>query len=132
VTAPIFVVHGPIVDELEINAGANCLGQGRRSNATIGRAIRLVLQNVGLAIPGKSDMATHGIPGKYTWLIGENEAKSAWPAFHVSRGLAPGTSAITALAAVGSIEVVFGDGTPEEISERLGRHMTPIGRRRYC
>ena len=126
-TAPIFIVHGPVVDELEINAGTNCMGQGRRSNATIGRAIRLVLQNVGLAIPGKGDMATHGIPGKYTWLIAENETDNVWPAFHVSRGLAPGTSAITALAAVGSTEVVLGDGTPEEIVQRLGRHMTPIG-----
>ena len=68
---PLVIVAGPVVAQVGMNAGANSLGQGSRANATIGRALRLVLQNVGLAVPGVSDMATHGQPGKYTWCVAE-------------------------------------------------------------
>ena len=66
-------VNGPLRDELSINCGANCFGTGWRANATIGRAMRLILLNIGGGIPGEGDKATHGSPAKFTLCIGENE-----------------------------------------------------------
>jgi hypothetical protein len=71
--APWIIVNGPLAATLGINAGLNCLGQGNRANATLGRALRLVLQNIGGALPGQMDRATHGQPGKYTFCCAENE-----------------------------------------------------------
>lgn len=82
---PLVVVHGSIVEELGFNAGPNVFGQGNRANATVGRALRLVLQNVGGAVPGQTDRATHGQPGKYAYCIAENASDSPFPAFHVDR-----------------------------------------------
>ena len=69
----------PVAGAIGMNAAGNALGPGNRANATIGRAVRLVLQNVGGAIPGVGDMATLGQPGKYTFCFAENEAESPWP-----------------------------------------------------
>ena len=69
-------------------AAMNCLGQGTRANATIGRALRLVMQNIGGALPGEMDRATHGQPGKHTFCCAENEAENPWEPLHVERGFA--------------------------------------------
>jgi hypothetical protein len=127
--APLIIVNGPIVEELAINAGTNVLGQGARANATIGRAFRLVLQDVGLAIPGSGDMATHGHAGKYGWCIAENEAGSPWPPIHVDRGFDRATSTVTAVGAVGSAEVVLSVGSPEALVTTLAHSMTLAGNR---
>ena len=84
--APLLVVNGPIRSEIGLNAGANVFGSGNRANATIGRAIRLVLLNVGGAWPGELDKSTLGHPGKYTFCIAENEEASPWEPFHVQHG----------------------------------------------
>jgi hypothetical protein len=83
--APLLVVNGPIAREIGMNAGANCFGSGNRANATIGRAIRLILLNVGGAWPGELDKATLGHPGKYTYCIAENEAQSPYAPYHVDK-----------------------------------------------
>jgi hypothetical protein len=72
---------------LDINCGANVLGQGWRVNATIGRAIRFVMINIGGAVPGLYDKSTVGQPAKYTFCFGENEEESPWEPLHVERGL---------------------------------------------
>ncbi len=72
------VLNGPIVNQLDVNATFNCLGQGSWANATMGRAMRLILQNIGGALPGDMDRATQGQPAKYTFCCGENEAQSPW------------------------------------------------------
>src|SRR3546814_930343 len=69
--APLLVVNGPIRKQIGMNAGHNCFGSGNRANATIGRAIRMVLLNVGGGWPGDLDKATLGHPGKYTYCIAE-------------------------------------------------------------
>ena len=102
---PWIVVNGPLAGQLGINAGLNCLGQGARANATLGRALRLVLQNVGGALPGDMDRATHGQPGKYTFCCAENEAESPWVPLHVERGYAPGESVVTVIAAAGTLNM---------------------------
>ncbi|HET7005612.1 MAG TPA: hypothetical protein VFK65_08985 [Candidatus Binatia bacterium] len=86
--APLAIVNGPCRNLLAINYGANVLGQGWRANATIGRAIRLVMTNVGGARPGSFDKSTMGQPAKYTFCFAENEEESPWLPFHVERGLA--------------------------------------------
>src|SRR5258707_10317234 len=69
------IVNGPAAKALGVNGTYNCLGQGTWANATIGRALRLVLQNIGGALPGETDRATHGQPPKYTVCCAENGAK---------------------------------------------------------
>lgn len=97
--SPLVVVNGPIAKELGINAGYNAFGSGWRSNATIGRAIRLALVNIGGARPGAGDMATFGSPAKYSYLAAENEAESPWEPLHVERGFSGQASTVTVLGA---------------------------------
>jgi hypothetical protein len=84
--APVIIVNGPCRKSLEINCGANVLGQGWRANATIGRALRLIMTNIGGATPGLFDKSTVGQPAKYTFCFGENEEESPWDPLHVERG----------------------------------------------
>ena len=97
--APLVIVNGPVVRELGINGGHNAFGPGTHSNATIGRAIRLALLNIGGATPGSGDMSTFGAPSKYSYLVAENEAASPWEPLHVERGLPPEASAVTVIGA---------------------------------
>jgi hypothetical protein len=97
--APLVIVNGPIAKELDINCGHNAFGPGWRANATIGRAIRLVLVNIGGAIPALGDMSTFGAPSKYSYLAGENEQASPWEPLHVERGLPRDASAVTVIGA---------------------------------
>jgi hypothetical protein len=99
---PWIVLNGPQAQALGFNAGMNCLGQGNRANATLGRALRLVLQNIGGALPGEMDRATHGQPGKHTFCCAENEAQSPWESLHVERGYKPEQSTVTAIGATGT------------------------------
>lgn len=104
--ATALIVNGPIVRGIGMNAGANVLGPGNRANATIGRALRLVLQNVGGARPGEIDMATLGQPAKYTFCLAENESDSPWPPLHVERGFEAQDSVVTVIGSAGIVEVV--------------------------
>src|ERR671914_2327118 len=95
----LMVVNGPIARELDINAGDNLFGPGWRANATIGRAVRLVMRNVAGSRPGLLDRGTLGHPGKLSYVIAENEADSPWTPLHVERGFRPEQSAVTVMAA---------------------------------
>jgi hypothetical protein len=97
-SAMVLIVNGPLAGRLGINSGNNALGQGWRPNATIGRAVRLVMMNVMNTRPGFLDRATLGNPGKYTFCFAEHEAASPWEPFHVARGLRPEQSAVTVYA----------------------------------
>jgi hypothetical protein len=98
-TAPLLIVNGPAVKQLNINAGVNCFGPGVRANATIGRAIRLILMNVGGSIPGVLDKACLGHPGKYSYCIAEDEDNNPWgEPLSVERGIPPEVSAVTVFA----------------------------------
>jgi hypothetical protein len=96
--APLIIVSGPIARELEINSGANLFGPGWRANATIGRALRLVLMNLGGAVPGVLDRATMGHPGKYTYCIAESEEASPWEPLRVDLGFGAESSTVTVVA----------------------------------
>jgi hypothetical protein len=84
--SPLLVINGPVRAELDVNCAAGVFGPGWRANATIGRAIRLVMLNLGGARPGVISMSTLGHPGRYTYCIGEHEEASPWPPLHVERG----------------------------------------------
>ncbi|MFA7505450.1 MAG: hypothetical protein WCZ28_12180 [Burkholderiaceae bacterium] len=99
--APMIMVNGPVRQRLGIACGANCLGQGFRANATIGRALQLILLNIGGARPGDMDRATQGSPAKYTYCFGENEEESPWDPYHVRLGFAPDESVVTLMSAEG-------------------------------
>jgi hypothetical protein len=97
--APLVIVNGPIARELDINAGINAFGQGWQANATIGRAVRLALMNIGGGRPGHGDMATFGAPSKFSYCAAENEAASPWTPLHAERGFDAETSTVTVIGA---------------------------------
>jgi len=99
VSTPLLIISGPMARELDINGGYNLFGQGWRANATIGRAIRLIIGNLGGGLPGGTDQSTLGHPGKYTYCIAENIEQSPWGPLHVELGFAPEDSTVTVLAA---------------------------------
>ncbi|MBV8354393.1 MAG: hypothetical protein JO101_03675 [Candidatus Eremiobacteraeota bacterium] len=96
--APLLVVNGPIRKEIGMNAGTNCFGSGNRANATIGRAIRLILLTVGGGTPGDLDKSTLGSPAKYAYCIAENEEASPWAPYHVEQGMRPEENAVFVIA----------------------------------
>lgn len=104
-SAVTLLVNGPIAVKLGINARENLLGPGVRANATIGRAMRLIMMNAINTRPGKLDRSTLGSPGKYSLCFAENEADSPWEPFHVERGFAAGESTVTVFASEGLIQI---------------------------
>jgi hypothetical protein len=92
---PVVIVNGPIRRELGMNSGGNVFGQGNRANASIGRALQLVIRNVGGGRPGDVDRATHGNPGKLGFCFAEDEEGSPWEPLSVSLGAPPGTDTVT-------------------------------------
>ena len=97
--SPLVIVNGPVAAAIGMNGGCNAFGSGNRANATIGRAIRLVLLNVGGGWPGELDKSTLGHPGKYTYCVAENAAESPWAPYHVEKGFAPDDSSVFVIAA---------------------------------
>lgn len=93
--AQVVIVNGPAREALDINCRAGCFGPGWRANATIGRALRLVIRNVCRAIPNFLDRATFSTPARYTFCFGEDEEGSNWLPLGVERGVPVGTSAVT-------------------------------------
>jgi len=103
---PVVIVNGPIRRRIGMNAKGNALGQGNRANAAIGRALQLVIRNIGEGRPQEVDRATLGNPGKLTYCFAEDEEGSSWEPLSVERGLAPGQSAVTVFAGYGLQGVV--------------------------
>ena len=126
--AVLVIVHGPIAAELGVNSGVNIFGPGHRANATIGRAVRLVLMNCFGAQPGLLDKATVGHPGKYTYCIAEDEAGSPWEPLYVARGLAPEQSAVTVFAAESPHQIYNETATtPEQILDTYAASLRDPG-----
>jgi hypothetical protein len=119
-SSPVVIVNGPITRAIGMNSGVNALGQGNRANATIGRALQLVVRNVGGGRPGEVDRATLGNPGKYTFCFAEDEAGSPWEPLHVQRGLPDDASAVTLFAGDGLRGLVDQlSRTPESLARSL-------------
>ena len=86
VASPLIVVNGPLAAEVGMNGGPNAFGSGNRANATIGRAVRLIMLNVGGGWPPDFDKSTLGHPGKYSYCVAENELDSPFAPYHVEHG----------------------------------------------
>ena len=97
---PVVIVNGPVARRIGINSGVNALGQGTRANATIGRALQLVIRNVGGGRPGEIDRSTLGTPGKYSFCFAEAE-DSDWEPLSVQRGYSREASTVTLFAGEG-------------------------------
>ena len=117
------IVNGPAARKLEVNGAFNCLGQGAWANATIGRALRLVLQNCGGALPGEMDRATHGQPGKYSFCCAENEQTSPWEPLHVERGHERDRSTVTVVGAEGTMNMNTHTKDPAELLRAIAETM---------
>ena len=115
--APLMVVHGPVRTAIGMNASFGVFGPGYRANATLGRALRLLMINIGGVRPGEISMSTFGHPGRYTYCIAEHEEASPWPAYHVSRGFAPEASTVT----------LFAGDAPHGISDHSSRTARELG-----
>jgi hypothetical protein len=126
------VLNGPIVQQLGINATYNCLGQGTWANATLGRAMRLILQNIGGALPGDMDRATQGQPAKYTFCCGENEAQSPWVPLHVERGHAREASTVTVVGAEGTLNMNTHSKDADELLRIFAECMVHPASNEYC
>jgi len=100
-SSPVVIVNGPITRKIGINSGVNALGQGTRANATIGRALQLVIRNVGGGRPGGVDRSTLGNPGKYTFCFAENEEESPWESLSEERGFSKDASTVSLFAGDG-------------------------------
>ena len=115
-SGPLVMVNGPLSRAIGMNSRGNALGQGNRANATIGRALQLVIRNVGGGRPGGVDRAALGNPGKYTFCFSEDETGSCWESYAVEKGFAPEVSTVTLFAADGVQGIVDQKSrTPESL-----------------
>lgn len=122
--AVFLLVNGPIAKKLDINSGNNLFGPGWRANATIGRAVRLIMRNVIGTLPGSLDQSSLGHAGKYTYCIAENETDSPWPPFHTTRGFKADQNAVTIFAAYAPHQYVNRlSATPEGVLDTACAHM---------
>lgn len=124
ICAPLVIVNGPVAKELNMNCGHNAFGPGNHANATIGRAVRLILLNIGGAIPGLGDMSTYGGPSKYSFCVAENEERNPWEPLHVERGFPREASCVTVVGAecphnVNDHESLTGEGILTTIAGSL-------------
>ena len=131
--APLVIVNGPIRRELEFACGSNVFSNVARANSTLGRALQLILTNLGGARPGEIDMSTLGNPGKFSYCIAENEEESPWEPLHVEFGFRFDESAITLFAAEpphGVSEHVARDG--EQLLKAISRALATVWSYRVC
>jgi len=124
---PVIIVNGPIAREIGLNARGNLFGPGFRPNATIGRAIRLIMTTIGGGVPQQADKSTLGSPAKYTCCFAENEADSPWAPLHVERGFEAGTSTVTAFGGAAPANVIEKSKTAEDMLATIARAMAAPG-----
>jgi hypothetical protein len=126
-STPFAVVSGPAAARAGLNPGRGALGPGWRANASIGRALRMLIGNIGRARPGEVSKSIMGQPGRYTMCVAENEAASPWEPLHVTLGLAAGESAVTALGATGTMNVLTPRSDVSAMLTILGDSLAYLG-----
>src|SRR6202022_1043581 len=114
--SPVVVVNGPIPKRIGMNSGGNVLGQGNRANSSIGRALQLVVRNVGGGRPGGVDRATLGNPGKLSFCFAEDEQGSPWESLAAERGV------------TGDAVTLFAGEGPRGIIDQLSRTPESLAR----
>jgi hypothetical protein len=115
----MLIVDGPIARQLDINSGSNALGRGWQANATIGRALHLILQNIGGSWPAVSDVSSLGYPGDFSMCLAENEESSPWTPLHVELGYTEGQNVVTVVGAEATQMIMDIGVTAEEFLRRV-------------
>ena len=118
--APLLIVNGPYAKKINLHGGLGCFGPGFRTNATIGRALRLILMNLGSGLPGITTMSSFSHPARFTYCIAENEAESPWEPLSATRGFDPEANVATAVAVEGPV-MAWDDASADP-----GRLLPPI------
>lgn len=128
VGAPLMVVNGPYAKEIGLHGGAGCFGPGFRANATIGRAVRLIMMNLGGGLPGVTCLSGFGGPWRYTYCVSENEAESPWEPYSVSKGFSPDENVVSVIPCEGPVQV-WDDASrdPERLLVAVGDMMSALG-----
>ncbi|MEM8924420.1 MAG: thioredoxin family protein [Actinomycetota bacterium] len=131
-SGPVVIVNGPIRQRIGMNAGKNALGQGNRANSTIGRALQLVVRNLGGGRPGVGgiDRSALGTPSKVGWCFAEDEEHlpDGWPPLSVERGFEPGRDTVTLFAGHGPIGAIDQTSrTPESLTRSLAAQLLAVG-----
>ncbi len=130
-STPVMIVNGPITKQIGMNSGVNALGQGNRANATIGRALQLIVRNVGGGIPGGIDRATLGNPGKYTFCFCEDESDAEWPSLSMDRGYTREDSVVNLFAGSGVQPFVDQQSRqPESLAKNLANSLRSVANTR--
>ena len=126
--APLMIVNGPYGKKAGLHGGSGCFGPGFRANAAIGRAIRLMLLNLGGGIPMVASMSTFGQPSRYTYCIRENEEQSPWEPLAAAKGFRPGEDVVTVVACENP-QLVVDDGSrdPESLTAAIADAMSHLG-----
>jgi hypothetical protein len=126
-SSPVIIVNGPVAKRIGMNSGINALGQGNRANATIGRSLQLLIQNVGGGRPGGIDRATLGTPGKYTFCFAEDESDTDWPSLAMDRGYDRDESVVSLFAGSGVQPVMDQQSrTPESLARSLAASLRTV------
>ena len=131
-SGPVLIINGPIRNEIGMNSGKNALGQGNRANSTIGRALQLVVRNIGGGKPGVDgiDRSALGAPSKVGWCFAEDEEHlpDGWPPLSVERGFEPDQNTVTLFAGHGPIGATDHlSRTPESLTRSLAAQLMSIG-----
>jgi hypothetical protein len=119
--SPLIILNGPARTRLGVNCAAGVFGPGFRANATIGRALKLIMLNLGGTRAGGISMSTMGHPGRYTYCIGEYEEVSPWEPLHVERGFGAGESTVTLFSGEGPFMV------NDHLSRAAGQLVASLG-----
>lgn len=126
--APLLIVHGEIARHAGFNAGVGAFGPGNRANATVGRAVRLLLLHVAGAVPGRGDASTQGQPAKYSYCVAENVDESPWESYAFTQGVTT-PSAVTIHCGEGphNVHDMESAGDPALILDKIASAMTSLG-----
>ena len=126
-SSPVVIVNGPVSRHIGMNSGGNALGQGNRANATIGRALQLLIRNVGGGKPGGIDRATLGNPGKYTFCFAEDESDLDWPTLAMDRGFERDDSVVSLFAGDGVQPILDQlSRTPESLAKSMAASLRSV------
>jgi hypothetical protein len=126
-SSPVMIVNGPITKQIGMNSGINALGQGNRANATIGRALQLIIRNVGGGVPGGIDRANMGNPGKYTYCFAEDEVDENWQSLSMDRGFGRKDSVISLFAGDGLQPVLDQQSrTPQSLAKSMAMSLRSV------
>ncbi len=126
-SSPVVIVSGPVSKRIGMNSGINALGQGNRANATIGRSLQLIIQNIGGGRPGGIDRATLGNPGKYSFCFAEDESDEQWPSLAMDRGYTRADSVVSLFAGSGIQPVMDQQSrNPESLARSLAASLRTV------